>query len=68
MRRCRIQYLHLPYSAKLTFTVLVPGPEEVSAFQGRAAGEKYLLTCDPLDPPDFVFLYSVDVGDVYDDS
>lgn len=62
MRRCRVTYLHLPTSARLTFTVPVSADDAVLAsYQGRSVADKFLSTV----LYQFVYLSSVDMGDLW---
>lgn len=60
MLRYRLEYLYIPKSARLRFTVLVPGPESVGHYQAERAGDEWLhLACPPLYRWDLVRLSAV---------
>ena len=47
MLRYRVEYLYIPKSAKLRFTVVVPGGESVGEAQAKRAGDEWLRECCP---------------------
>lgn len=60
MLRYRMEYLYIPKSAKLRFSVTVSGPESVGQYQAARAGDNWLHTaCPPLYRWDFVPLSAV---------
>lgn len=60
MLRYRVEYLYIPKSAKLRFSVLVPGPESVGQSQAARVSEEWLRpACPPCYRWDFVLLSTV---------